>query len=70
MSEHNQTATETEYLTVPALAREWDSGTRPIYRLIRAGELRAFAINERGDLRIPRQAVREFVDRRSAAVRF
>ena len=66
MSIQTQTALTPDPLTVPEVAAEIRGGKRSIYRAINRGELRATKINERGDLRIYRAWVRDWLERRSA----
>lgn len=56
----------TEILTIREAAREVKSGTRPLYRAAKAGELRAAVINDRGDLRTTREWLRDWLARRAA----
>jgi excisionase family DNA binding protein len=58
-----------DWLTVPDIAGALQSGTRPIYRAIDAGELRAARINERGDLRVSRVWLTEWLEKRAARLR-
>jgi len=61
---------ETCWHTVKGLAALLNCGTRPIYRAIQTGELRAAVINQRGDVRIADAWAREWLtartDRREA----
>jgi excisionase family DNA binding protein len=68
MSIETQTTTEQAaafWLTVPEIARELRIGTRSVYRAIHRRELRAAAINERGDLRVSRDWLTDWVERRA-----
>ena len=44
--------TATRPYSVPELAEMWATGPRSVYRAIKAGNLRAARINDRGDLRV------------------
>jgi excisionase family DNA binding protein len=57
---------EREWLSVPDIANELDSGERPIYRAIKNNELRAAKINDRGDLRVSRAWLEDWLERRAA----
>jgi excisionase family DNA binding protein len=54
-------------LTVPGVAREIHSSTRSVYRAIKRGKLKAARINDRGDLRIYRSWVEEWMHERAMA---
>lgn len=54
-----------EWLTVRVAAAELDCGPKPLYRAIRRGELKAARLSRRGDLRINREWLREWVERRT-----
>jgi hypothetical protein len=57
---------EGDWLTVGDCQKEINSpGKRSIYRAIQKKELRACPINERGDLRVHRDWLREFMLRRA-----
>ena len=58
-------AVVTPWLDVHAAAAEIDSGTRTIRTAIRRGELQACAINGRGDLRIHRDWLRDWMTQRT-----
>jgi len=58
---------EPDWLTVPRAAEAVQTGTRTIYKAIRKGHLRASAVNDRGDLRIHRDWIRDWLDRRAIA---
>jgi excisionase family DNA binding protein len=57
-----------EWATVAQAARAVQAGRRTIYNAIRDGSLRAAAVNERGDLRIHRDWLRDWLERRTAVV--
>ena len=56
------------FLTVTEAAKELHASPRSIYRAIARGELRAASINGRGDLRIYRPWLMDFMERRAAHV--
>ena len=55
-----------EWLTVGDCARDLKSGKRVVYNAIHHRELRAASINDRGDLRVHRDWLREWMERRAA----
>ena len=50
-----------ELLTVPEVARELRLSLPTVYRRVSSGDLRALRLGEHGPLRIPRDALQEFV---------
>jgi len=57
-----------EWLTIREIARdELHCGTRPIYLAVKSGELKAVALNNRGDLRVHRDWVTAWLERRAAS---
>jgi excisionase family DNA binding protein len=56
-----------EYYTVPDAADAVEGGPRTIYAAIKRGELAASSINLRGDLRIHRDDLRDWMRRRRVA---
>lgn len=59
-----------EFLTVAECARALNgAGKRPIYAAIELGELRAIRLNGRGDLRVHKSWFRDWIQRRSMALR-
>lgn len=61
-----ESANKSGFLTVPEVAKHLRCGTRPVYRAIKAGELKAVAVNERGDLRIADAWMHDWIERLSA----
>ena len=60
---------EGEWLTVAGCSREIKApGKRSIYRAIQRKELRACAINERGDLRVHRDWLRAYAENQAEAL--
>lgn len=57
--------TNQQFVSVADLAKRLACSPRSIYLAIRAGDLAAIRVNERGDLRIPEAAIRAFIDARS-----
>lgn len=51
--------------TVLDVARKLNCSPRGVYRLIKSGQLRAYTVNARGDLRIRDEWVAAFVEARS-----
>jgi excisionase family DNA binding protein len=63
----NREITETgDWLTIDGCADESLSGKRTIRTAIHRGELKACAINGRGDQRVHRDWLREWMERRAA----
>jgi excisionase family DNA binding protein len=56
------------WLDVPAVAREIRASRRSVYRAIRAGQLRAARINGRGDLRVSREWLDDWMRDRAKAI--
>jgi len=67
------TTIQTDWPSPTAVSRELGCGVRTIYRAIARGELKAARINGRGDLRISRQWLRDWLaalsERREVTVR-
>lgn len=63
-----QTQTEpaiTDWLTIPEAAALLRTGKRSLYRAVKRGDLRAAEVNERGDLRIARTWLTDWLERRA-----
>jgi excisionase family DNA binding protein len=54
-----------EWLTPREAAQEHNVGPRTIYNAIRRGELRAAPVNQRGDLRIKRAWLDDWLERKA-----
>ncbi len=53
------------WLTVPECAERLRCGRRAIYRAIKASELKACVLNNRGDLRVSEAWLEDFVEQHS-----
>jgi len=58
-----------DWLKVGEVAALIRTGERSVYKAITSGELRAVPINSRGDLRVARSAVQEWLDKQAAVAR-
>ncbi len=65
MVKHETQNTTTDWLTIAEAATHLRTGRRSLYNAIKDGALRASRINDRGDLRISRAWLLEFLERRA-----
>ena len=57
-----ESQTSSDWLTVTMAAKELHSGRRPVYKAIQDGALRAATINGRGDFRIHRRWLADWLE--------
>lgn len=58
-----------EWLSVRDVATEVGIGLRTVYAAVRSGQLRAAAVNARGDLRVHRDWLRSWLEQRADLAR-